>query len=173
MAKIRKFCAYRRTKRPYTRISKFREKSFIRTNPTIKITKYEMGTPFKKFDYRLSLLSKSTLQIRDNAIESARQTCNRLLETGLGISGFFLKVRIYPHQVMRENPLASGAGADRFSTGMQKSFGKPIGNAAVVKKGKTIFEVRVNKNNLALAEKALKRANGKLPCGCIINVVKN
>ena len=39
MAKIRKFCAYRRTKRPYTRISKYRKKAFIRTNPNIKITK--------------------------------------------------------------------------------------------------------------------------------------
>lgn len=173
MAKVRKFCAYRRTKRPYTRISKFREKSFIRTNPNIRITKFEMGTPSKKFQYTLSLLSKSDLQIRDNALESARQTANKLLETNIGLAGFFMKIRVYPFQVLRENPIASGAGADRFSTGMQKSFGKPVGNAAVIKKGKTIFEVRVNKNHVPLAKKALKRAIGKLPCAGIIDIKKN
>ena len=173
MAKIRKFCAYRRTKRPYTRISKFREKSYIRTNPNIKITKFEMGSVSKKFDYTLNLLSKSNLQIRDNALESARQTANKVLEGGLGVAGFFMKIRPYPFQIMRENPLASGAGADRFSTGMQKSFGKPVGNAAVVKKGKIILEVRVNKNHLPIAKKALKRAITKLPCAGLIDVKKN
>ncbi len=173
MAKIRKFCAYRRTKRPYTRISKFRKKSYIRTNPNLKITKFEMGSPSKKFQYTVNLLSKSRLQIRDNALESARQTANKLLEANAGLNGFFLKVRAYPSQILRENPLASGAGADRFSTGMQKAFGKPIGNAAVMKKGKVIIEVRVNKDDLIFAKKALKRSICKLPCAGLIDVKEN
>jgi len=173
MAKIRKFCAYRRYKRPYTRISKYREKSYIRTNPNIRITKFEMGSPTKKFDYTLNLLSKSFLQIRDNALESARQTANKTLEGGCGLTGYFMKVRVYPAQVLRENPLATGAGADRFSTGMQKSFGKPIGNAARVKKGKILFEVRVNKNQLPLAKNALRRAICKLPCPGMVEIIEN
>jgi large subunit ribosomal protein L10e len=132
-----------------------------------------MGTLSKKFDYTLNLLSKSHLQIRDNALESARQTANKVLESALGVAGFFMKVRPYPAQVMRENPLATGAGADRFSTGMQKAFGKPIGNAAVVKKGQVILEVRVNKNSIALAKKALKRAISKLPCSGNIEIKEN
>ena len=70
-------------------------------------------------------------------------------------------------------PGAVGAGADRFSTGMQKSFGKPIGNAAQVKKGQVIFEIGIDKANLELAKKALTRAKTKLPCSCIIEVKEN
>lgn len=173
MAKIRKFSAYKRLKRPYTRISKFRKKSYIRTNPNIKITKFNMGSPSKKFDYNVNMIPKANIQIRDNALESARQTANKVLEPALGLGGFFFRLRAYPSQILRENPLASGAGADRFSTGMKKSFGKPIGNAAVIKKGKILFEVRVNKTGLVFAKKALKRAITKLPCSFTIEIKEN
>ncbi len=79
----------------------------------------------------------------------------------------------YPYHVLRENPLASGAGADRFSTGMQRAFGKPYGNAAQVKKGDAIFLISVNKANLELAKTALTRASKKLPCSCTIQVIEN
>ena len=55
-----------------------------------------------------------------------------------------MMIRIYPHHIMRENPLATGAGADRMSTGMKKSFGKTIGVAARVHKGQTLVTVNVN-----------------------------
>ncbi len=51
------------------------------------------------------------------------------------------KIKVYPHHHIRENPLASGAGADRMSTGMKKSFGKVIGLAARVKEGQEVMEV--------------------------------
>ena len=127
MARLRKFCAYRRLERPYTRVSKFREKSFIRANPNIAIVRFDMGDPTKKFQYQLDLISKDDLQIRHNALESARMTCNRLLENQVGKKSYYLKVRVYPFHILRENPLAAGAGADRMSTGMKHSFGKPIG----------------------------------------------
>ena len=47
--------------------------------------------------------------------------------------GYFFQLRIYPHHILRENPLAAGAGADRMSTGMKCAFGKPISVAARVK----------------------------------------
>ncbi|MBI4170413.1 MAG: 50S ribosomal protein L16, partial [Candidatus Aenigmarchaeota archaeon] len=31
--------------------------------------------------------------------------------------------------MLRENALATGAGADRFQSGMRQSFGKPVGTA--------------------------------------------
>ncbi|MEK6808784.1 MAG: 50S ribosomal protein L16, partial [Nanoarchaeota archaeon] len=114
MAKLRKFVAYRRIERPYTRVSKFREKSFIRTTPQIKVVMFDMGNPKKEFEYTLNLHSNALLQIRDNAIESARETANRLLEKTIGLNSYHLKVRIYPFHILRENPLATGAGADRF-----------------------------------------------------------
>jgi len=168
MARIRKAVAYRRIERPYTRKSKYRKKSFVRATPENKIVRYNMGNAQKKFTYTLRLLAKSPIQIRSNALESARQTSNRQLEKVAGKDDYYLILKLFPHHILRENPLASGAGADRMSTGMKKSFGKPIGVAAQVKKRQTIFEVRVNKEHLATAKLALKRASQKVPCGCFI-----
>ena len=173
MARIRKFVSYRRIERPYTRTSKYKGKSFIRISPNIRVVGFELGSPKKSFQYTLNLVSKGDLQIRDNALESAKQTSNKILEATLGTSAYHLKLRSYPHHVLRENPLAAGAGADRFSTGMQKAFGKPIGNAAQVRKGNTIFQISVDKPNIDLAKKALTRASKKLPCSCIIQVIEN
>lgn len=173
MAKLRKFVAYRRLERPYTRVSKFREKSYIRTTPQIKVVMFDMGNPKKEFEYKVTLHANASLQIRDNAIESARETANRLLEKTVGLNNYHMKVNIYPFHILRENPLATGAGADRFSTGMQKSFGKPIGSAARVKKGKVLFYVSVDKPHLETAKKALHRAGTKVPCSCSIKVMEN
>lgn len=172
MARLRKFVSYRRLERPYTRTSKFKAKSYIRMTPNVKIARFDTGDASKDFKYILNLLSKSELQVRDNALESARQTSNKLLESHLGLNGFHMKVKVYPHHVLREHALASGAGADRFSSGMAHSFGKPAGVAARVKKGQTIFEVRVDKQNLEVAKRALERASKKLPCSCTIQIVE-
>ena len=173
MARIRKFVSYRNLERPYTRTSKYKEKSFIRMNPNLRVVAFETGTPQKKFQYTLKLISKDNLQIRDNALESAKQTSNRLLEKSIGTSAYHLKIKPYPHHVLRENPIAAGAGADRFSTGMQKSFGKPVGVAAQIKKGQTIFQVSVDKAHLDLAKTALTRASKKLPSSCTIQLTEN
>jgi len=109
MAKLRKGVAYRKLERPYTRISKYRQKSFIRTARNIRVVRFNMGETNRKFQYTLNLLSKSSFQLRHNAIEAARQSSNRLLEKVLGKSGYFMKIRVYPHHVLRENPLAAGA----------------------------------------------------------------
>lgn len=172
MARLRKFVAYRRLERPNTRVSKFKKHSFVKANPAHTIVRFDMGHQQKKFDYRLELVSKADLQIRHNAIESARQTSNRMLEKTLG-NEYTLKVMIYPHHILRENPLAAGAGADRFSTGMAHSFGKPISKAARVKTGQTMFRLDVNKINIETAKKALQRAQYKIPCGCLIEISKN
>lgn len=164
MAKLRKGCAYRRIERPYTRHSKFKNKSFVRAKPNILIVKFDLGDPSKEFTNRVDLVSRDNLQIRHNALEAARQTANRVLEKGLGKGNFHLKIRVYPHHILRENPLASGAGADRMSTGMKKSFGKVIGVAARVKDGQTILTLRVNKNQLKTGKLALKRASHKFAC---------
>jgi len=173
MAKLRKFVAYRGLERPYTRTSKFKTKSYIRMSPNVKIVRFDTGDASKIFGFTLNLLSKSALQIRDNALESARQTSNKLLESHLGLNGFHLRVKVYPHHVLREHALASGAGADRFSSGMAHSFGKPMGVAARVKKGQVLFQVNVDKQNIEIAKQALERASKKLPCSCLIQTLEN
>ena len=173
MARIRKFVAYRSIERPYTRVSKFRKKSYIKATPVCRIVRFQQGKENKKYTHKLQLVPKCALQIRDHALESARQTSNRVLEKNLGVNDYFYKMRLYPHHILRENPLASGAGADRFSTGMSHSFGKPIGRAVQLRKGQIIFELKVNKNGVAFGKLALERASKKLPCKCTIIQGKN
>ena len=175
MAKTRKGIAYSKTfvsgkgkkrlklERPNTRKSKFRKMNYVRAVPRNRIVRFEGGTLDKKFSYRLDLISKEMVQIRDIAFESARQTSNRFLERQVGKTEFFSKIRVYPHHILRENPLASGAGADRMSTGMKKSFGKNIGIAARVKEGQVIYSLCVNEENLEKGRKALKKLSHKLP----------
>ena len=163
MAKLRKFVCYRRIERPNTRKSKYRKKSFVRGAPVCRIVKFNVGNLTKEFPYRVDLCTKQEMQVRDNAIESARLVANRTLEKVLGKSGFRLQVRVYPHHILREHALATGAGADRFSSGMAHSFGKPSGNAAQMRLGQELLSVYVNENNIALARTALKKAIHKLP----------
>lgn len=164
MVKLRKASAYRKLERPYTRYSKYKKMRFVRARPVCRVVRFDMGNAQKEFETSLHLVCKSNIQIRDNAIEAARQTSNRALEKVLGKTGYHLKVRVYPHHVLRENPLAAGAGADRMSTGMAHSFGKVIGIAAQIKKGQTIFSVRIDKKDLDLGKIALVKASRKFPC---------
>ena len=174
MAKLRKGSAYNQVlKRPYTRKSKFRSKNFIKSAPHSKVVRYIMGNPKKKFEYTLTLISKEELQIRDNALESSRMSGNRLLESKAGKTEYYLQLRKHPHHMLRDNVLASGAGADRMSTGMAGSYGKVIGRAAQVHKGETLFIVNVDKKNLGVAKEALIRCKNKLPCRCQILESKN
>ena len=171
MAKKRKFCAYRRLERPYTRKSKFKSKSFVRASPVAKIVRFDMGNKSKKdWEYSIKLVSKDDLNIRDNALESARQLVNKHFETKIGTDNYHLRIKAYPHHMLRENPLASGAGADRMSTGMKMSFGKVIGIAARVHKGKDIFEIRINKEHLKEAREGLLKGRMKLPGSCSIKI---
>ena len=173
MAKLRRWRAYRKVERPYTRVSKFKQKSFIRMTPVRKVVRYDMGEK-KSYEYSVDLMPKKDLQIRQEGIESARQTSLRWLEKNI-VKGstFHFKIRKVPYHVLRENPLAAGAGADRMSTGMQKSFGKPIGTALQIKKGEKLFTVQVNKQYVGVARKAMLRASQKMPCSFTIKITKN
>jgi large subunit ribosomal protein L10e len=167
MAKLRKNVSYQKLERPYTRISKYTKKNFVRGGrPQMKVIKFDMGNPSKKFECTFQLLSKRAMHVRHNALESARMTSNRLLEKTLGTGEYHLRLKLYPHHVLRENPLASGAGADRMSTGMKKSFGKSIGTAARVRVNQPLMEVGVNAPNGKVAREALSRAAKKFPCSC-------
>lgn len=168
MARLRKFVSYRSIERPYTRTSKFRKKAYIRGLPNCKIVRFDMGNVKRDYDITLHLVAKQSVQIRHEAIEAARLTSHRLLDRKIGKQNFHLRIRMYPHHVLRENPLAAGAGADRFSTGMAHAFGKVQGIAAQVKKGKEMMTLRVNKENLRLGRTALKRASYKLPCPAMV-----
>ena len=173
MAKLRRFRSYRKLERPYTRVSKFKKKSFIRMSPPRKVTRFDMGDPAKQFGYTLDLVPKDSLQIRQEAIESARQTSIRLLEKKLAKNAFHFKILKYPYHILREKSLALGAGADRVSTGMQKPFGKPTGVALQIRAGELFFRIKVDEPAIDTAKLALERAGKKMPCSFSIIVSKN
>ncbi len=161
MAKLRPGKCYRKIERPYTRQSTRKPRmGYVKGVPKSKIAQFEMGIR-KDYDKTLFLVPEQALQIRNNSLEAARIAVVKYIEKNC--KEFFVKLRIYPFHVIRENPLATGAGADRFQQGMRQSFGKPIGTAAQVRIGQKIFEVRVAKENVKIAKIALKRAMQKLP----------
>ncbi|MBD3263294.1 50S ribosomal protein L16 [Candidatus Woesearchaeota archaeon] len=170
MAKLRSASAYRRIKRAFTRTSKVRSKSYIKGAPGKRIIRYDMGNLRKKFPFEISLISKRKQQIRDNAIEAARMASVRYLNLKVGMEHYHLKIKAVPHHILRENPLATGAGADRFQTGMSKSFGKAIGHAAQVNKGKKIITVSLDEKNIQHAKEACRKAKSKLGLPCSIEV---
>ncbi len=172
MARLRKGVAYRNIERPYTRKSKVTQKSFIKGAPPVKISRFIMGDHKAKFPVIVKLISRDDVQIRQEALEAARKTANKLLESKLGKSYRFV-IKKYPHHVLRENPLATGAGADRLSTGMKLAFGKPIGLAAQVFKGDVILEVHTREQGVNFAKEALRRARCKLPGRFTIAISKS
>ena len=158
--------------RPYTRKSKYREKSYIKGIPGSKITRFELGKTNGVFPYAVNLVSAENKQLRHNALESARVTINRSITKAVGDNGYHLIVKAYPHHIIREHKIAAGAGADRFSKGMKKAYGKPAGVAAQVKTGTTIISLRIDDAHIDSARAALLRATKKLGCAYKIEVQK-
>jgi large subunit ribosomal protein L10e len=167
---IRKAAAYsKKVTRPYTRNSRSKAKSYIKTVPPNKIAKYVGGNQVDyesgKHQYAVTLYSDQGILIRDNAIEAARMfVIKELDEKALG--QYFLEVKIHPHHFLRENKSAGGAaGADRISTGMTQAYGVVIGRAAIVRPGQTIFFISCANDKVArVARDALQNVKAKLPC---------
>jgi len=149
---------------PYTR------KQYIKGKPQIKIAKFQGGQA-GDYDYCIQLLINEKMQIRHIAIESARLAANKAVEKVVGETGYFSKLRIYPHVLLRENKMIAAAGADRLQEGMRRSFGKAVSLAARVKQGQCIMEMHVKKDHLEIAKKSLRDACVKLPGTPSIKVI--
>ena len=164
---------YRKLERPNTRISISKpRKGYVKGVPPSKIHRFNSGVDKPEFTVRMFLVAKNSVQMRSNALEAARLGASKRLEKLLGADGFSLKVLVFPHHVIRENPLATGAGADRFQTGMRQSFGRPIGNAARVMANQSVLEARVAPGNEDICRIALKIASSKVPSPCYIRTDK-
>ncbi len=166
---LRKATAYSKKKvTPYTRVSKKRQKSYIKTIPPQKIVKFTMGKENLlnngKLPYQFKIITIEKIQIRHNALEACRQFINKRLDREL--SGQYLfKVIPFPHHIQRENKMITGAGADRMQTGMQLSFGKSMGKSAILKSGDSIFFIAVpNQKGEQFVRKTIKQVKSKLPC---------
>lgn len=155
---------FREIERPYTRISyKVRNKNYIPGAPPSKLRQYQMGNKELKDYIELKLIAEEDVQVRDNALESARVACNKFLERKVGSLNYYLQIVKYPHHILREHPIAMGAGADRYSQGMRLAFGRPIGRAVQLFRGEEIFILRIKKEFLDIGKKSLEIASSKLP----------
>ncbi|MCD6434290.1 MAG: 50S ribosomal protein L16 [Candidatus Diapherotrites archaeon] len=163
---------YRKLERPYTRIAiSVHRKNYIGGVPGLRVRQFNMGNPQRKYKFIVNLIAEEAVQIRENALEAVRMLINRALVKKLGKDNFFMRLRIFPHHVMRENKQAQGAGADRVSQGMSLAFGKAIGRAARVRKGTIIFSVLVlTEGNAKTAARILKKASAKLPCKVSVDI---
>ena len=158
-------CYRRGNGQPYTR------KEYIKGKPQIKIAKFHGGQK-GEYDFSVQLMLNEKLQIRHMAIESTRLAANKTLEKTVGETGYWSRLRIYPHVLLRENKMIAAAGADRLQEGMRRAFGKAVSLGARVKAGQIIMEMHVKKEHVDAATKALKSACVKLPGTATINVVK-
>jgi len=149
----------------YTRVSSNPGDSFITGIPASKINLYDMGNLTADFPVEISIYPQADMQVRSNAMESARIVVQKAMEKTIGVSNFHFKVRTYPHHILRENVMATGAGADRVQQGMRQAFGKPVGQAARLHKGQPLFTVYVNEDaqTIKFAKKVLRTALKKLP----------
>lgn len=163
---------YRKLKRPYTRQSQRKpKKGYVKGVPVSKLHTFEMGKQQKDFTLIVNLTVDMPCQIRHNALEAARIAANKSLNKLIGEDGYFMKILVFPHHVMRENSMATGAGADRFQSGMRLAFGRPAGTAArVLIPNQSIFEVRTKPGNYPHVKRSLKIACSKLPIPCSIKV---
>tara|TARA_Y100001934_G_C12141493_1_gene672756 strand:+ start:280 stop:714 length:435 start_codon:yes stop_codon:yes gene_type:complete len=124
------------------------------------------------FPVTLQLSADNACQIRDSALEAARQVANSTIRETAGPMGYALRMHTYPHQILRENKQATGAGADRVSQGMRLSFGKNVGTAARVQKGQIVISIKTEPEGYAAARDALRKAGCKFPTPCTIKVTQ-
>ncbi len=152
---------------PYTRMSQKAEDNYISGAPAPKISIFETGATNKDFEDETHVLLtvEEDVSIRGNALEAARIAANSHLRKELGMENYHLKVKVYPHHVLRYHPLAGVAQADRYYEGMRKPFGRPTGRAAIVDEGQDILVVRLRGVDAQEGRTAMERAGKKIPVG--------
>jgi large subunit ribosomal protein L10e len=151
-------------KTPWARYSKKKpRKSYVKAMPHLSLLVYKMGKEDRNYDMTADLVLESDggIQLRDNTLESARQAANKYLEKVL-LNGFSFRVLVYPHNVIRENKMIAGAGADRLQKGMRQAYGRPTDRAARINTGQTIFTVKTMRANEPHIREAYRRACSKL-----------
>lgn len=139
---------------------------FCRGVPDAKIRIYDCGakrTPVDVFPFVAHLVSDEKEQLTSCALEAARVACNKYLIKTTGKEGYHIRTRAHPYHVVRQNKMLSCAGADRLSSGMRGSYGKPMEMAARISIGDPIISVRAKDANGPHVIEALRRAKFKFP----------
>ena len=161
---------YRKIDKPaYTR------REYITGIPGSKIAQHKMGdvgAEPEDYPVQISLIADEECQIRHGSLEASRLSANRHMIKSAGEGQYKMILRKFPHQVLRENKQATGAGADRVSDGMRQSFGKIVGTAARMGAGERIFTIWCDVDDAEFAKDALRRSYNKISPPCRIVVEK-
>ncbi|MGQ0534916.1 MAG: 50S ribosomal protein L16 [Methanobacteriota archaeon] len=164
----------RKPGRMYRKITQmaYTRREYMGGVPAPRITQFDIGDKNAKFPVTVHLIAEEPCQVRHTALESARVAANRILLKHCGALGYHMKVRVYPHHVLRENKQASGAGADRVSDGMRRAFGRAVGTAARVGPGTVLITLSSTPDKFPYLKDACRRANMKLPTPTHMEIVK-
>lgn len=140
----------------------YTRKEYMGGIPGSRISQFDTGNLRTKFPVAVHLVATEPCLIRDQALEAARISGNRHIAKMAG-NDYMFKVRLYPHQVLREHKIAVGAGADRISSGMRAAFGSPVGTAARVEPGMKVLTIWTTQANVEHAREAMRKSGSKLP----------
>jgi large subunit ribosomal protein L10e len=113
------------------------------------------------FPFVAHLVCDEKQQISSEALEASRIAINKHLTTNIGKDGYPIRVRAHPFHVLPANKMLSCAGADRLSSGMRHSYGKPIGVAARVSIGQILISVRAKDTHASHVIEAIRRRKFK------------
>ncbi|MCW6167789.1 MAG: 50S ribosomal protein L16 [Thermoplasmatales archaeon] len=138
--------------------------------PVCRVTQFDTGNLKEAFPVSLTLGTEEAGQVRDIALEAARVSAVRVLEKAAP-NQYHLKVRRYPHAILREHKMAMGAGADRISDGMRRAFGKPVGHAVRAQIGSDLLTIYTTPAHIEDAKEAMRKASHKLPVPTRLSIV--
>jgi large subunit ribosomal protein L10e len=159
---------YRKIDKPsYTR------RDYVTGIPGSKIAQHQMGdlqADADDYPVQISLVPQEECQLRHGSLEASRLSANRHLIKELGEGNYKMSLRKFPHQIIRENKQATGAGADRVSDGMRQAFGVPVGTAARIAPGDQLFTAWCDVEQAEEVKEAFRRAYNKITPPCKINV---
>merc|ERR1739846_235966 len=137
---------------------------YCRGVPESKIRIYDVGNKaalVDLFPFVAHLVCDEKQQISSEALEACRVAINKYLTKTVGKEGYHIRVRVHPYHVIRANKMLSCAGADRLSSGMRHSYGKPIGVAARVNIGQILLSVRAKDAHEKFVIEAIRRGKFK------------
>ena len=151
----------------------YTRRDYVTGIPGSKIAQHNMGDLDSEPDdwpVQISLVPEEAVQIRHGSLEAARLSANRHLIKELGEGTYKMVLRKFPHQILRENKQATGAGADRVSDGMRQSFGVPVGTAARMQAGEQLFTAWCEPEQAPVVKDAFRRAYNKItpPCKIVV-----
>jgi large subunit ribosomal protein L10e len=145
-------------------------KEYMGGIPNLRITQFIMGNKTADFPVCVKLIALEQCQARHTSLEASRISGNRSMEKKAGQTNYRMRVRVYPHVILRENKQATGAGADRVSQGMRASFGKIVSTAARIKPNQTVIEIFTYPQFIKAAKESLRKAGMKIPSPCHVVV---